>query len=100
MHQPESYLPERMYMATTRIGRCVETTVLSIGRLSPISMPFLHLRRFLMLWDMRGFSVYLIFGQGTINRRFGRRTRPRLHFGASTLMARIVCISGSFYLLG
>jgi hypothetical protein len=32
-------------------------------RLSLISMPCLHLRIFLMLWDMRGFSVHLIFGR-------------------------------------
>ncbi len=62
MHQPLSCLPKRMYMATTQISGCVETTVLSIGKLSPISMPCLHLRRSLMLWDMRGSSVHLIFG--------------------------------------
>jgi hypothetical protein len=43
---------KKMYMATTRIGGCVETTILLIGRLSSISMPCLHLRRSLMLWDM------------------------------------------------
>jgi hypothetical protein len=91
---------KRMYMATTWIGGCVETIVLLIGRLSPISMPCLHLRRSLMLWDMRGSSIHLIFEQGTINCQFERRTRPRLHFGASTLTTRIVCISGSSYLLG
>ncbi len=79
---------------------CVETTILLISRLSPISMPCLHLKRSLMLWDMRRFLVHLIFEQGTINCRFERRRRPRLHFGASTLTARIVCISGSFYPLG
>ncbi len=52
MHQPLSCLPKRMYMATTQIGRCVETTILLIDKLSPISMPCLHLRRSLMLWDM------------------------------------------------
>jgi hypothetical protein len=67
MHQPLSCLPKRMYMATTRIGRCVEITVLSIGKLSPISMPCLHLRRSLMLWDMRRSSVHLIFEQGIIS---------------------------------
>jgi len=60
----------------------------------------LHLRKSLMLWDMRGFSVHLIFEQGTISCRFERRTRPRLHFGASTLTARIVYISGNSYPLG
>jgi hypothetical protein len=35
MHQPLSCLPKRMYMATTQICGCVETTVLSIERLSP-----------------------------------------------------------------
>jgi hypothetical protein len=87
-------------MATTRIGGYVETIVLSIGRLSPISMPCLHLRRSLMLWDMQGSSIHLIFEQGTISCQFKRRIRPRLHFGASTLTARIVCISGSSYPLG
>jgi hypothetical protein len=82
-------------MATTQIGGYVETTVLSVDRLSPISMPCLHLKRFLMLWDMQGFSVHLIFEQGTISYRFERRTRPRLHFGASTFMAKIVYINGS-----
>ncbi len=79
---------------------CVETTVLSISRLSLISMPCLHLRRFLMLWDMRGSLVHLIFEHGTICCQFKRRTRARLHFGVSTLTARIVCISGSSYPLG
>jgi hypothetical protein len=73
----------------------VESTVLSIGRLSPISMPCLHLKRSLMLWDMRGSLVHLIFEQGTISYRFERKTRPKLHFGASTFTARIVCINGS-----
>jgi hypothetical protein len=58
MHQPLSCLPKNMYMATTRIGGCVETIVLSIDRLSPISMPCLHLRRSFMLWDMRRSSVH------------------------------------------
>ncbi len=40
------------YMAITQIGGCVETTVLSINRLSLISMPCLHLKRSLMLCDM------------------------------------------------
>ncbi len=93
-------LAKKMYMATIRIGGCVETTILLIGRLSPISMPCLHLRRSLMLWDMQGFSVHLIFGQGTINYRFERRTKPRLHFGVLIFTARIVCISGSSYPLG
>jgi len=44
--------------------------------------------------------VHLIFEQGTISCRFEKRTRPRPHFGASILMARIVCISGNSYLLG
>ena len=48
MHQPLPCLPKKMYMATTRIGGCVETTILSIGRLSPISMPCLHVTRSLM----------------------------------------------------
>jgi hypothetical protein len=100
MHQPLSCLPKRMHMATTRIGGCVETTVLLIDRLSLISMPCLHLKRSLMLWDMRGSLVHLIFKQGTINCRFEKRTRPRLHFGASILMARIICINGSSYPLG
>ncbi len=73
----------------------MESTVLSIGRLSPISMPCLHLKRSLMLWDMRGSLVHLIFEQGTISYRFERKTRPKLHFGASTFTARIVCINGS-----
>jgi len=93
MHQP-------LYMATTWIGECVETTVLSIGRLSSISMPCLHLKRSLMLWDMRGSSIHLIFEHGTISCRFEKRTRPRLLFGASTLTTRIVCINGSSYPLG
>jgi hypothetical protein len=67
MHETLSCLPKRMYMAITRISRCVETTILLIGRLSSISMPCLHLRRSLMLWDMRGSLVHLIFEQGTIN---------------------------------
>jgi hypothetical protein len=58
------------------------------------------LRRSLMLWDIRRFSIHLIFGKGAISSRFERRTRPRLHFGASSLTARIVCISGSSYPLG
>ncbi len=93
-------LPKRMYLATTRIGGCVETIVLSISRLSLISMPCLHLRRSLMLWDMQRSSVHLIFGQGTISCQFERKTRPRLHFGVSTFTARMVCISGSSYPLG
>jgi hypothetical protein len=48
----------------------------------------------------RGFPVHLIFEQGTINCRFERRTRPRLHFGASTLTAKIICINGNSYPLG
>jgi hypothetical protein len=78
----------------------VEATILSIDRLSSISMPCLHVRRSLMLWDMQGFSLHLIFRQGTISCRFDKRTRPRLHFGASTFTTRIIYISGSFYLLG
>ncbi len=78
----------------------METTILSIGRLSLISMPCLHLARSLMLWDIRRFSVHLIFEHGTISCRFEKRTRPRLHFGTSTLTARIVCNDGSFYPLG
>ncbi len=70
------------------------------GKLSLISMPCLHLKRSLMLWDMRGFLVHLIFEQGTISCRFERRTRPRPHFGASTLTTRIVCINGSSCPLG
>jgi hypothetical protein len=61
MHQPLSCLPKKMYMVTTRIGGCVETIVLSIDKLSPINMPCLHLRRSLMLRDMRGSLVHLIF---------------------------------------
>jgi hypothetical protein len=53
---------KKEYMAITRISRCVETIILSINRLSLINMPCLHLRRSLMLWDMRGSSVHLIFG--------------------------------------
>ncbi len=98
MHQPLSCFPKRMYMATTRIGRCVEITVISIGRLSPINMPCLHLRRSLMLWDMRGSLVHLIFKQVLLVAK--RRTRPRLHFRALIFTARIVCISGSSYPLG
>jgi hypothetical protein len=49
---------------------------------------------------MRGSLIHLIFGQGTINYRFERRTRPRLHFEVSTLTVRIVCINGSSYPLG
>ncbi len=45
MHQPLSCLPKRMSMATTWIGECVETTLLSINKLSPINMPCIHLRR-------------------------------------------------------
>jgi hypothetical protein len=60
MHKPLSCLPKRMYMATTWISECVETIVLLIDKLSPISMPCLHLRRSLMLWDMRRSSVHLI----------------------------------------
>ncbi len=100
MHQPLSCLPKRMYMATTQIGRCVETTFLLIDKLSSISMPCLHLRRYLMLWDIRGFLVHLIFEYGTINCRFERRTKPRLHFGALTLTTQIVYISGNSYPLG
>jgi hypothetical protein len=91
---------KKIYMATTWISGCVERIVLLIGRLSSISMPCLHLRRSLMLWDMRGSLVHLIFRQGTINCRFERRTKPRLYFEASTLTARIVYISGSSYPLG
>ncbi|CAM6076650.1 unnamed protein product [Sphagnum tenellum] len=50
--------------------------------------------------DVGSIGVHLIFEQGTICCRFERRTRPRPHFGASTLTARIVCISGSSYPLG
>jgi hypothetical protein len=78
----------------------VETTVLSINRLSLINVPCLHLRRSLMLWDMQRYSIHLIFEQGIISCRFERRTRPRLHFGVLTFTAMIVCISGSSYLLG
>jgi len=87
-------------MAITWIGGCVEITVLSIGKLSLINMPCLHLRRSLMLWDMQRSSIHLIFEQGIISCRFERRTKPRLHFGASIFTARIVCISGSSYPLG
>jgi len=93
MHQPLSCLPNRVYMATTRIGGCVETTILSIDRINLISMPCLNLRRSLMLWDMRRSLVHLIFGQGTrVNCQFERRTRPKLHFGTSILTARIVVL--------
>jgi hypothetical protein len=49
---------------------------------------------------VRVFYVHLIFEQGTISCRFERRTMPRQHFGVSTLITRIVCISGSSYPLG
>jgi hypothetical protein len=42
--------------------------------------------------------VHWIFRQGTISSRFKRRRRPRLHFGASTFTARIVCIMEVFTL--
>jgi len=59
MHQPLLCMPKRIYMATTWICGCVETIVLSIGRLSPISMPCLQLRRSLMLWDIaRVFNTF------------------------------------------
>ncbi len=53
-----------------------------------------------MLWDMRGFLQHLIFEEGTISCRFERRTRPRSHFGASTLTARIVLYQWKFLPFG
>ncbi len=63
--QPKMALPTFVNFLAShayREGECVETTVLTIKRLSLISMPCLHLKRSLMLWDMRVTHSQLLEG--------------------------------------